>query len=73
MGSAGGYALAMREPQDIQSELAPVGTLAARMQEGDVMLLDSWQSQGWREPGGASTGTERAFAASARMSPGDKL
>ena len=29
MGSAGGYALGMREPQFIQSELAPVGTLAA--------------------------------------------
>ena len=73
MGSAGGYALGMREPQDSQSELASAGTLAACMQEGDAVLLDIWPSQDSREPGGASTATERAFAASARMSPGVKL
>jgi hypothetical protein len=73
MGSVGGYALAMREPQDIQSELAPVGTLATCMQEGDAMLLDSWQSREMLKRYGASAATERALAASARMSPGERL
>jgi hypothetical protein len=72
MGSAGGYALGMRQPQDIESELTPVGTLAACMQEGDTMLLDSWQSQDSREPGGALAVTPSHLAASARFSPGGK-
>ena len=53
MGSAGGYAVGMRQPQDIQSELTPAGTLAARMQEGEAMHLDSWPSQDLRELGDA--------------------
>jgi hypothetical protein len=72
MGSAGGYALGMRQPQDIESELTPAGTLAARMQEGDVMLPNRWQSQDSREPGGALAATPPPFAASARFSPRGK-
>ena len=72
MGSAGGYAVGMRQPQFIQSELAPAGTLAACMQVGDTMLLDSWQSQDSREPGGALAVTSWHLAASARFSPGGK-
>ena len=73
MGSVGGYAVGMREPQVNLSELAPVGTLAACMQEGDLMLLAGWQSREMLKRYGASAATERALAASARMSPGDKL
>ena len=51
MGSAGGYAVGMREPQFIQSELAPAGARSACRQVGDLMLQDSWQSQDSREPG----------------------
>ena len=72
MGSVGGYAVGMREPQVNLSELAPVGTLAACMQEGDLMLLDARQSQGSREPGGALAVTPSHLAASARFSPGGK-
>ena len=51
MGSVGGYALVMREPQVNPSELAPTGVRSACMQVGDLMLQDSWQSQDSREPG----------------------
>jgi len=47
--------------------------LAAGMQEGDLMLLAGWQSREMLKRYGASAATERALAASARMSPGDKL
>jgi hypothetical protein len=53
MGSVGGYAVGMRQPQDVESELAPAGTLAARLQEGEAMHLDSWPSQDLRELGDA--------------------
>jgi hypothetical protein len=72
MGSAGGYAVGMRQPQFIQSELAPAGLLAPYMQEGDVMLPDGWQSQDSREPSGAMAVTPSPIAASARFSPGGK-
>lgn len=64
--------MGMRQPRDIQSELTPAGTLAARMQEGDVMLPDRWQSQDSREPSGAMAVTPSHLAASARFSPGGK-
>lgn len=47
--------------------------LAAGMQEGDLMLLGGWQSRDMLSRYGASAATERALAASARFSPGDKL
>jgi site-specific recombinase XerD len=47
--------------------------LAGGMQEGDLMLLAGWQSREMLKRYGASAATERALAASARMSPGDKL
>ena len=72
MGSAGGYAVGMRQPQFIQSELAPAGLRSAWMQVGDLMLQDSWQSQDSREPGGAMAVTPSPLAASARFSPGGK-
>jgi hypothetical protein len=72
MGSAGGYAVGMRQPRDIQSELTPAGQRSAWMQVGDLMLQDSWQSQGSREPGGALAATPPPFAASARFSPRGK-
>jgi hypothetical protein len=51
MGSAGGYALGVKEPQVAPSELAPTGVRSACMQVGDLMLQDSWQSQDSRRPG----------------------
>lgn len=51
MGSVGGYAVGMREPQCIQSEQAPAGLRSAWMQVGDLMLQGSWQGQDSREPG----------------------
>jgi len=51
MGSAGGYAVGMRQPQDIERELTSAGTLAARLQEGEAMHLDIWPSQDLRELG----------------------
>jgi site-specific recombinase XerC len=47
--------------------------LAAGMQEGDLMLLAGWQSREMLKRYGASAATERALAASARMSPGERL
>ena len=72
MGSAGGYAVGMREPQLIQCELAPAGARSACMQEGDLMHSDRWQSQDSREPGGALAATPSPLAASARFSLGGK-
>ena len=72
MGSAGGYAVGMREPQVIPSELAPTGVRSACMQEGDLMRSDRWQRQDSREPGGAQAATPSPLAASARLSPGGK-
>jgi site-specific recombinase XerC len=47
--------------------------LAGGMLEGDLTLLAGWQSREMLKRYGASAATERALAASARMSPGDKL
>ena len=71
MGSAGGYALGMREPPVTPSELAPAGVLTARMQVGKLMLLAGWQSQDSHEPRGALAATPSPFAASARFAPRD--
>ena len=73
MGSAGGYAVGMSEPQFVLSKLAPAEVVAARMQEGDLMRPDGWQSQDSREPDGALAATPSPLAASARFAPSDEL
>lgn len=65
--------MGMREPQVTLSELAPEGARSACMQVGYLMLSEVRQSQDSREPGGALAATPSPLAASARMSPGDKL
>ena len=72
MGSAGGYAVGVNQPQVTLSKLAPAEVVAARMQEGDLMRSDRWQRQDSREPGGAQAATPSPLAASARLSPGGK-
>ncbi len=46
---------------------------AAGRQEGDLVLLASWQSREMLKRYGASAATERALAVSARMSPTDRF
>ena len=73
MGSAGGYAVGMREPQVIPSELAPTGVRSACMQEVDLMHSDRWQRQDSRAPGEALAATPSPLTASARFAPRDEL